>query len=98
MEPLYRGDPLEWWYRNRDNYPILYQMALNYLCMQGTSVPAERLFSTAGLIISDRRTRLTGERAEMLILLNNNLRVHPHLQIKNAEIVEPMEVLSDDED
>ncbi|CAF1449987.1 unnamed protein product, partial [Rotaria sp. Silwood1] len=37
--------PLEWWYANQTKYPILSQLADKYLCISGTSVPSERMFS-----------------------------------------------------
>ncbi|CAF5150683.1 unnamed protein product, partial [Rotaria sp. Silwood1] len=37
--------PLEWWYANQTKYPILSQLAYKYLCISGTSVPSERMFS-----------------------------------------------------
>jgi len=38
-----------------------------------TSVPSERLFSGAGLIYSDRLSRLAAEKAEKLLFLRTNM-------------------------
>ncbi len=65
-------NPLEWWYVNKTKYPILSQLAYTYLCITGTSVPSERMFSIAGLLTSDRRSRLTAENADILMFLNKN--------------------------
>ena len=47
----------------------LFKIAMEYLSMPATSVPCERLFSKAGQIITEQRTRLKGERLNKLILL-----------------------------
>ena len=66
-------DPLIWWKRNDHRFPVLAKIARQYLVIPGTSVPAERVFSTAGLIISSIRSRLTPDHANMLIFLNKNM-------------------------
>lgn len=35
-----------------------------------TSVPCERIFSSAGLVLSDRRCRLKSEKVNMLLFLH----------------------------
>lgn len=64
---------LDWWSKNGHNFPILSQIAKRYLCIPATSVPAERVFSTAGLVINEKRSSLLPENADMLIFLNKNL-------------------------
>jgi len=65
-------DPLKWWFDNKHNYPYLNQLARKMLCALGTSVPCERVFSKAGLLLSDRRCNLSSKKAEMLLFLNQN--------------------------
>lgn len=65
-------DALKWWKDNKYNYPYLSQLARKTLCCLGTSVPCERVFSKAGLLISDRRSRLSSNKVEMLLFLNQN--------------------------
>lgn len=65
-------NPLEWWQEHKYNYPFLSILARKTLCCLGSSVPCERVFSKAGLIISDRRCRLKSKKAEMLLFLNQN--------------------------
>jgi len=60
-------DPLKWWKDNKRNYPYLSQLARRTLCCLGTSVPCERVFSKAGLLISDRKSRLSSNNVEMLL-------------------------------
>lgn len=67
------ADPLEWWKTNQNTYPGLAFMAKRYLCVQATSVASERLFSTAGNIVTDRRNSLKPDMVNKLIFLSKNL-------------------------
>lgn len=59
------------WDHNKHLSP-LGTIATRYLCVPATSVPSERLFSTAGYIVGSRRTRLHTDAVEMLCFLNRN--------------------------
>lgn len=65
-------DPLAWWKVNESRYRKLSRLAKAYLCIPATSVPAERVFSAAGLIVNRLRTRLLPDHVDMLIFLNKN--------------------------
>lgn len=65
-------DPLKWWKDHAYNYPYLSVVARNTLCNLGTSVPCERIFSSAGLVLNDRRCRLKSEKVNMLLFLHYN--------------------------
>lgn len=65
-------DPLAWW-KNQD-LPILSTLAKKYLCIPGTSVPSERLFSQAGYIVNELRSRLTPDHVNMLVFLARNMK------------------------
>ena len=67
------SDPLVWWKTNEKRFPTLTILARRYLCVPATSVPAERIFSAAGLIITSLRSSLTADNADMLIFLNKNM-------------------------
>lgn len=66
-------DPIVWWQRNCHRFPILAELAVKYLVCQGTSVPSERLFSNCGKLLSDIRSRITDDNAEMMIFLHSAL-------------------------
>ncbi|XP_002415615.3 E3 SUMO-protein ligase ZBED1-like [Ixodes scapularis] len=75
LEMLPQGintNPLEFWRSNQSTMTPLCEMALKYLCVPATSVPAERVFSAAGQIVSDRRSRLKGKNVDMLVFLHQN--------------------------
>lgn len=64
-------DLLEWWKRNEKTFPHIARMARDILSISATSVPAERLFSKAGLVIRKHRNRLNAESARSLLCLNS---------------------------
>ncbi|KAL3046107.1 hypothetical protein OYC64_004170 [Pagothenia borchgrevinki] len=65
-------DPLDWWRVNETKYERLAQLARSYLCVPATSVPSERVFSAAGLILNRLRSRLHPDHVDQLIFLNKN--------------------------
>ncbi len=66
-------DPMMWWlWEKRADLSLLTTIATSYLCAQASSTPSERVFSTAGNTISQERSRLLPEKANMLIFLQKN--------------------------
>lgn len=68
-------DPLSWWRKNEVMYPLLSKLAKRYLCIPATSVSAERVFSTAGDIVTAQRSTLTPEHVDQLLFLHKNLQI-----------------------
>lgn len=73
-EPLIsrKEDPLVWWKNHGALFPKLQNYAKKFLCIPATSVPAERLFSKAGELISQRRSSLGDDTINMILFLNKN--------------------------
>lgn len=69
--PLQKN-PLLWWKEQQD-LPLLSSLAKRYLCIPATSVASERVFSTAGDIVSTKRSLLKHEHVDQLIFLKKNL-------------------------
>lgn len=67
------SDPLLWWKTHEQSYLTLSKVAKRYLSIPATSVPSERTFSAAGLLVNKQRSRLLPENVDRLIFLNKNL-------------------------
>ncbi|CAL1528105.1 unnamed protein product, partial [Lymnaea stagnalis] len=71
-------DPCIWWLQNAPIYPTMALVARKVLASPASSVYSERMFSTAGNIVSDLRSRLDPDLAEKLLFLNKNLPSFKH--------------------
>ena len=65
-------NPLNWWHQNRERYPSLAIIAKKCLCIPATSVPSERVFSTASDIVTAQRSQLKSKYADRIIFLKKN--------------------------
>jgi hypothetical protein len=59
------SDPLQWWRNNKFKYPKLSLVVQERLCALASSVPCESLFSKAGQVLNEAKTK-------MLLFLNIN--------------------------
>lgn len=66
-------NPLDWWRRKQDKFPILATMAAKYLAIPATSAPSERVFSVAGLTIRNQRANLDPYGAGDIVFLHDAL-------------------------
>ncbi|XP_047038385.1 zinc finger BED domain-containing protein 4-like [Helicoverpa zea] len=64
--------PLQWWKNHEHVYPNLTKLVFTKCCVLATSVPCERVFSRAGTMVSERRTRLGVSKVKQLMFLNVN--------------------------
>ncbi|XP_028837232.1 zinc finger BED domain-containing protein 1-like [Denticeps clupeoides] len=71
---LAEGSPLSWWKEHQNEYPLMSRLAKVYLCIPGTSVSSECVFSTAGDIVTAQRSVLSSKHVDQLLFLNKNLK------------------------
>lgn len=65
-------DLLEWWFQHKDVYPLLFEYFMQFAAIPASSAAVERIFSRAGNILTQKRTRLTSKNIEMLLFLHHN--------------------------
>lgn len=65
-------DPFEWWKSHEKKFPQLARLAKKYLCIPATSVASERIFSTAGNIVSPQRNCLASENVSTNVFIFQN--------------------------
>lgn len=87
-EPVHIRNPLLWWANYAARFPKLAILARKYLCVMGTSVPSERVFSAAGLAVSKSRASLDSDTVDMLIFMNKCLRAK--LTHTTTEVTTPL--------
>ncbi|GFW27833.1 dimer_Tnp_hAT domain-containing protein [Trichonephila clavipes] len=68
----FEHDPLDWWKVHYESFPSLKVLARKYLCIQGSRVASERVFSSGGSVITRQRASLLPKHAEMQIFLSHN--------------------------
>lgn len=66
-------DPLIWWKKHEHMLPTLSSIAKKYLCICATSCASERLFSSAGNIVTKKRNCLKPHNVERMVFLASNL-------------------------
>ena len=72
VEPeMESGTELDWWYRHRETWPQLAQMALDILSIPAMSADPERLFSSAKMAITENRVRLNSDSLNALECLKS---------------------------
>ena len=65
--PAIPQDPITYWKSNSHVFPNLAAVARRFLSTPPSSVDSERLFSTAGAICTDKRSRLSASKSAMLL-------------------------------
>ena len=67
-EPLLDEDlnPLEWWKNHSKKYSLIFKLALQFLSVPATSAASERTFSSAGNIVTPKRSCLKPEHVNLL--------------------------------
>nr|GEW33470.1 transposase [Tanacetum cinerariifolium] len=65
-------------------FPVLSRITMDIISVQATSVASESVFSTSGMVLSIRRTRLTPSSLEMCMYLKDHLDAQVRKQHKSG--------------
>ena len=68
-----QDNPLEFWKKYKEVYPVMFKLALKYLCVQATSTAAERAMSLLGNLLTKKRLALSDENVNRLCYLSDCL-------------------------
>lgn len=68
-------DALDWWKENESKFPTIASRARDVLAVQASSVASESVFSRAGCLIDDKRTRLGDDSIRVCMLLNSWVKI-----------------------
>lgn len=89
-------DTVEYVQANRKTYPILFSMAMDYLPIQASAVPCERIFSSSAETDTKKRNRITPSLMEALQMLKYHLK-KAQLDFSEDTTVNQWEVMDDPE-
>ncbi|GMF47907.1 unnamed protein product [Phytophthora fragariaefolia] len=66
------ADPRDWWYSNRKDYPLVWEIAKRVFAIPPSSAASERAWSIMDFIHSKKRNRLTTDKVDMLAYIYVN--------------------------
>ena len=81
------GNPFIWWNENKVRFSDLARIAQRYLSATATSVPSERLFSSARSIYSDHRNRICQSKQKACFLSKATIRFSDYLRNSGFHIM-----------
>lgn len=67
-------DADDWWWRNKNEYPRLFNLFLRVSCIPATSASSERDFSVAGLLVDERRSLILPKNVQNIIIARNRFK------------------------
>jgi hypothetical protein len=74
LAELLKLDSLAWWGQNAAKYPHLARVARSLLAVPASSASSERLFSSAGLVSSGLRARMSADMLELCALTRSAIK------------------------
>ena len=72
QRPVNKGDILEYWKTQNENFPTLQKLAKLILAVPASAASSERNFSSAGFLVNERRTLLGENTVDEILFLHSN--------------------------
>lgn len=88
----------EFWRLNKSKYPILYNIARDYLAIMPSSAPSESEFSKAGDIVTKKRNRLKPDTIRQLTILKSWGKINDEEETINDNIDPDEDLVDSDKD
>lgn len=63
----------DWWNENREQYPKLFRLFAKISSIPASSASSERVFSRAGMVVSDRRSTILPANVNNIIIARNSI-------------------------
>ncbi|CAF0780871.1 unnamed protein product [Didymodactylos carnosus] len=75
-------NPLEFWHENQRTYPILSKVARKIHSIPAATAAVERQFSSAGFVVTERRSSINPEQVDNVLLIRSVKRMNSLLERK----------------
>ena len=72
LDMINNGQILTWWKNQKQDFPKIAQLARKYLAIPATSASSERVFSTSGRTLENRRNGLAPQNVDSLLFIHDN--------------------------
>ena len=85
-------DPLLWWSKKKDKFPLLANLFKKYLCVPATSVKAERTFYGLVLLLTKQRLSMGGGNVDRQLFMRDKFRKQSSLVNAKFIFTQPPQV------
>lgn len=76
-------DPLQWWHKMKLSLPNLYKLVCCIYAIPITSSASERAFSSAGLLITTKRSSLKPSKTNKILFVHDNFKLIKDVYLKS---------------
>jgi len=78
-------DPLQWWNKMKLSLPNLYKLVCCIYAIPITSSASERAFSSAGFLITAKRSALKPSKTNRILFIHDNFKLIKNIYLKSVK-------------